>query len=489
MTVLYLVLGFLVPALFGFFLVSLLLPTRSGFGSWVLRLSLSWGVGTGCLSILFFFWMVIFSGGSLLPWVEAVATLALGAVYYRSLGRGPSMTQRQDMAWDEHRAITIMAGGVFMFLLFSAIYVFVVNSAVLPHGRWDAWMIWSLRAKALYYFSDDWHKAFDPSYGWSHAGYPLLLPGSMARVAIHYNKSFSSAIPIFTGFLFTFSVPVLVFSFLYTLRGPTLACVAGAILLSAQMICLQGSSLYADLPLAFFMLAATGSAAMALEGEGDQTGTWALAGLCAGLAAWTKNEGMLFLVVIMTAVMAVSWYKRGFGRAWKRLARMAIGVTAPVITIAAFKIILPAHNYLVSGNTPETVMAKIFDMDRHLFVIVGIIYEIAHYGGVGAAGVPIPAPGLALVFLAAWGASERVWRREVILVMTLTILAMLAGYIMVYIISPMGLHYQFTTTVARLLTHIWPLFVMLVMLAAKGNEGVAARGGDINLLENGVADG
>ncbi|MDH5508831.1 MAG: hypothetical protein OEZ32_00580 [Nitrospinota bacterium] len=464
--------------------------------SLIIRLSMGWGVGTGLLSILFFFWMTIFQSSSLLPMVEAAVTLALGIFYFRSRGKWAPLPGAHSPATQESRAITLFAGVVSLFLLASAVYVFLVNLAILPHGRWDAWMIWSLRAKALSYFHDDWRMAFDPSYGWTHAGYPLLLPASMARVAIHYNlsgclpmKVFEPIIPAITSFLFTFSVPALVFSFIFHLRGAALALAASAMLLSAQMICLQGSSLYADLPLAFYMLAAVGLAAIAMEGKKENGRTWALAGFCAGLAAWTKNEGMLFVLALIWAVVCASWLKGGFRRALPRLGMLALGLAPPVFTIIAFKIAIPAHNYLISANTVEMILAKALDPDRYLFILFGMVYEIFHYGGVIFAGYTLPAPALALMFLAAWGTRERALRQEPVMMIMLSLTAMLIGYTAVYIITPMGLQYQFTTSVARLITQVWPIFVMLVTLAARHGDGEGSAAAFTELADNGGEDG
>jgi len=267
----------------------------------------------------------------------------------------------------------------------------------------------------------------------------------------------------------------MVFSFIYSLRGAALGLAAGAALLSAETVYILGSWLYADLPLTFYITASVGLSAIAAEKPDRAAGTWVLAGLCAGFAAWTKNEGMLFLVVIVVAVGAVTLVRRGWRLAARRLGMMGVGIAAPAITLLMFKLAIPSQNFLMRSNSTEKILASLTDPERYLSIFIGVTYEIFHYGGFVVAGIPLSAPALALIFVAAWGARQGALRQEAVLITLFCLVGMLAGYSTVYLLSPLDIDFQILTTVSRLLTHIWPMFVLCVMLAGvPGRENIGA---------------
>ena len=50
-----------------------------------------------------------------------------------------------------------------------------------PQGNWDAWSIWSLRARFLAAPGHLPHRAWSPALSWTHPEYPLLVSGFIAR--------------------------------------------------------------------------------------------------------------------------------------------------------------------------------------------------------------------------------------------------------------------------------------------------------------------
>ncbi|MDH5508829.1 MAG: hypothetical protein OEZ32_00570 [Nitrospinota bacterium] len=438
--------------------------------SFLVRLSLGWGVGVGCFSILLFFLMISPINPRFLPWIEVAAAGCLVAAYFLSIrGRGG---YDEDFSAPSRRQgwIALMAGVVFIIVMAAAAYVFAAKVAITPEGEWDAWMTWNLRAKAFYYFQDNWDKPINYIYGWTHLDYPLLLPLSVTRLWMLSQSASHSIEPIIIAFLFTFSLPLMVFSFICSLRGAALGLAAGGALLSAETVYLLGGWLYADLPLTFYITASVGLAAMATEKPERAGRTWALAGLCAGLAAWTKNEGMLFLVVIIGAVGAVTLARSGWRQAARRLGMIGVGIAAPTITLIAFKLAIPSQNFLIRSNSLERILDSLTDPERYASIVIGVTYEIFHYGGFVVAGNHFSAPVLALIFLAAWGPRKGSMRLEAIQISLVCLAAMLAGYSTVYLLSPLDINFQILTTVSRLLTHVWPLFLLCVMLAASRDQ-------------------
>jgi len=77
------------------------------------------------------------------------------------------------------------------------------------------------------------------------------------------------------------------------LRGAVPGVLAGLCLMGVPAVLTEVPSQYADVPLACFM---AGAALFAL------LDCPAMAGVLAGFAAWTKDEGLLFLAILFAAI-------------------------------------------------------------------------------------------------------------------------------------------------------------------------------------------
>jgi len=132
--------------------------------------------GVAVPSIVYITWR--FSGGSVDAYRTAdpvlwliVLTAGTLAVPRRSGARAAAAFGRGTIG------LAIVAG------LLCVIYLPVVREHLraTPHGAWDAWAIWNLRARFLAGPGDAWRAAFDDALAWSHTDYPLLLPATVAR--------------------------------------------------------------------------------------------------------------------------------------------------------------------------------------------------------------------------------------------------------------------------------------------------------------------
>ena len=95
---------------------------------------------------------------------------------------------------------------LFCLILFSSMFFF--NS--LRWGKWDAWAIWSLHAKFLY-FDDQFVNLFTNNIEWTHPDYPLMLPSIIASIW----KSIgivSPMVPLFISYFTSLSLLLLVLS-------------------------------------------------------------------------------------------------------------------------------------------------------------------------------------------------------------------------------------------------------------------------------------
>jgi hypothetical protein len=201
-----------------------------------------------------------------------------------------------------------------------------------------------------------------------------------------------------------------------------------------------------DVPMGFFILVAVSFLAMSREKRDSAPLLWT-AGAAAGLAGWTKNEGALLLVVVLT--VAVFTTPR-----FRALLHVAAGTALPALVLVLFKLRLAPPSDLVDPRGPAAIAEKLADSTRWLTVFHQMSKLLLAWGG--------DAPGGALGILAlAIVLSVRPDRRSVArstfgLGM---VVAMLAGFALVYVVTPHPLDWQIATSFERLFTQLWPTVV------------------------------
>jgi len=185
------------------------------------------------------------------------------------------------------------------------------------HG-WDAWRIWSFRAKVLFvergfpadFFSSDWA---------GFPGYPLGIPFVEAFLA--------QAIGFWHGPAVKMLFPLFYVALLWTAyalvrnRSGRRAALIGLLLLApAPLLVHHGTVAYMDLPLSFFLLAAVFYGTR--WRESGSRGDLLLAALHAGFLPQIKNEG-LPLYIVLTA-----WFVWSARRERGLLRKAALWLTA-----------------------------------------------------------------------------------------------------------------------------------------------------------------
>ncbi len=288
--------AYLTPWLIGLALVRWVLPLRSFPVGFFLQGALAVGIGFGLTSLFLFLWLLGF--GQFHPLYQFFeSALALGSLIlliHPRFGRRPSPAperQRPTHPFIEKR----FQLGFFLFL-FSALILMTLVTLHAPHGDWDAWAIWNLRARFLFRAGPAWKEAFSPLLTWSHPDYPLLLPLSVARCWFYLGRE-GLWVPAFLAVLFSLSVTVLLITSLALLRSMSQGYWGGILLLSTLSFLTHGASQYADLPLSFFFLAVFVLWLFSQRSPSPRKTMWALCGFLAGLSAWTKNEGLLFVAL------------------------------------------------------------------------------------------------------------------------------------------------------------------------------------------------
>jgi len=320
-----------------------------------------------------------------------------------------------------------------------------------PHGEWDAWAIWNQHARFLFRGGEEWRSMLD--IDWSHPDYPLLLPASVARVWAYAGRETTLG-PALIAMVFGVASVTIVMTALDV--GRRRAWIAGALLLGAGAFLGQVPSQRADVPLACFMVAtlavACGPTGL-LTGRARPQMAALVAGATSAMAAWTKNEGLAFavLLLLLVAIMAV---RRGAGR---QLLWWVAGGVPVLVTIVWFKLALAPSSSLFEGQSLGIYADRLLDLDRHLAVATLMAGHL-DWGAPFAVAV-IPLVGLTAMCLA-------IGRSGVAMRLTLAVVGlMFVTYYTVYLTTPFDLTWHVSTSFDRLLAQLWPPLVLAVFRA------------------------
>jgi hypothetical protein len=317
--------------------------------------------------------------------------------------------------------------------------------AITPHGEWDAWAIWNLRARAVLRGAPDWASVFSPAIAWSHVDYPLLLPMTVARLWAYTGQE-SPVIPAAVAMLFFASSLVTVATLVGRWRGWPAGFLAGMALIVPRTFVFQGSCQCADIPIAFFILVAIAFVLIGADAQNPGP-LLVVAGAAAGLSAWTKNEGVLLLMLV-TLVTAVRT------RRLRALLQFAAGAGAPLFAIAMFHFrIAPPPNYLFNTPGGGSISDKLFDPARWTMVTTSVADLLPAWGDVPAGALTVLAVSVVLIAGPDWPSLRRAaWG-------LLMVTAMFAGYSTFYVITPLPLAWQIATSFDRLVAQLWPALV------------------------------
>ncbi|HEY2981395.1 MAG TPA: glycosyltransferase family 39 protein, partial [Anaerolineales bacterium] len=345
-------------------------------------------------------------------------------------------------------------------LIFSALVFFNLNKAR-PQGAFDAWSIWNRAARFIYRDTENWRATVSPELYWgNHADYPLLIPLNVAW-AWQAVGGETQRVPMAQSGLFLFACIGLMFASVAYQRTLGQASLAALVLMGVPVFLTIGSGLISDIPLTYYMLAAC--VLLYFYFNTGRPSWLMLAGLMAGLGAWTKNEGLLFVVVSLP-VVALASRKDGL----IPLRTYLLGLAIPMAVVIYFKLALaPANDLFPAGG--GDVLGKITDPSRYWIVLKALGMQALSFAAW---------PFSIFIQLAIYAfivrlAPPRDARQGMQAVGAILLLQML-GYCAIYILTPHDLEWQLGTTINRLFLHLFPSALFLYFCSVTVPEQIFA---------------
>lgn len=467
-----LLLSIFIPLLLGFVLISFLWPDQRPFHYFILKGSIATGLGVGFFSIIFFVWLLVLgTGKDFIIFDKALFVLLIISLFYAFKKQQHSLSvEIQDKLFFKPEINRILRILFCLALVFSLI-AFISISLRHPHGGRDAWIVWNMRARFIFRSGEYWQNAFSSLLDWTQPDYPLLVPLSIVHGWVNIGSE-TLVIPVILAMLFTFSTVLLLLSSLVILRSETQGLLAGLILLGTTFFIRDGATQYADVPLGFFFLLT-----MVLLAFYDRTAPKGhallfFAGMTAGFSAWTKNEGLLFLISIIAARSLVIIQMKGWKTFSKEMITFLTGLMPVLFVDIYFKIFIAPPNDILSAQGLTATFSKLTDPDRYFLIMKEYIIS-----GIGFTRCGLP---LLATYLFLSGTNREARDKTIVKTVPIALVLMLAGYFFVYLITPKDLIWQLKTSLPRLFLQLWPSFIFFFFMLVNTPEQVLSKNSGIN---------
>lgn len=422
----------------------LLQPARRAGASRACTVALAIGLGLGLASCTFYLALLLFNGARAGVIATDLVFLAGALWVWRHTGTysvpaSPPLSARERLL-----VAALLANAA------AAATSFLANTLDAPHGDWDAWATWNLRARWLAGSGHAWHDAFaKPNI---HGHYPLLLPGTLARLWTYAGAN-DVAVPAFVAAAYAGALTLLLYAGLSTLRGRTQAIIGALCLLGTPVLLRIAPWQYADLPLAFNLLAVV--TLLAIYDQEPARG-WPLltvAGSATGLLAWTKNEGLMIGLGILAVRAVLLMVRRA--PPWRTATWFGAGLLAPLLILIHFKLVYAPLSPQLTQRS-ESMMTKLATPERYTLIAQAAGYALARSVG------PL------LLALAAYAlllgrTSDHRARSSAIGVAAITAFAVF-GYGFNYVVARPDLTWLLSHSIDRLLLQVWPSILLAFFL-------------------------
>jgi hypothetical protein len=427
----------------------------------LIKLGLGTGLGLGLTSMLYFLSLLIFNVQSGFLVIQLIL-LALGlALAWTNRLQNPIFPFPEKITVTRLQKLLLSAFGL---LIVISIGSYFVHALMNPHGGFDAWMIYNRTARFFYRGGADWLTAFSPQIYWQfHADYPLFLSLNVAG-AWNTLGSESMRAPQAHGAYMLFGIIFLLMGAVAFTRTTGQSLLAGLVLLGTPVFVYEGPREAADLTLSFFVLATV--ILFFLYQRKQKPILVTLAGFASGLAAWTKNEGLLFVLAVCLACAFIAFQLRNL----KILIPFGLGLAFPGAVILYFKLFLAPSNDLFANTNQPSLLQLLTDMDRYRLIFSEFIDHIVWFGR-----SHISILALLLVYMLIVRLAPRASDHTAYLACASILAVQFFGYFAIYLVTPHDLDWHLRTSLGRLIMQLYPAALFLFFASLSDPETVFAK--------------
>ncbi len=395
--------------------------------------------GVALCSGLYWLWIVLLRATGLPYLAVELAAVVVAMWMLRSTLRGDGDALPRSW-W------LILPGAMLILLLIAA----AVQNHVDSFGGQDAWYIWNVKARFLYHAQENWTLTFDKVAG--HRDYPLLLPITVARAWCYVGDD-GPVGPRTVSIVFFVLWVTTIFTGAVKLRDVRAAIVGLMMFVMMPWVLRDAVCQYADIPVSAYMSGALLATVIAWEQPGQPRRWLILAGLLAAAAAWTKNEGAAFCVILLlvgTACLLISRTRRS------SLPWLWAGAAGVLIVLLWMKLGYAPRSIQLQAPDSESRWAALLDPQRQAQLWRAFKFAALHHVG-GSLWL------IALLWLllrgVRMGATAAMW--------LLVLLGQAAVCGLVYLLTPYDIGWQLSTSFTRVVGQIWPMMALLPVVLAR----------------------
>lgn len=445
--------GMILPLILGWSIVKIILAKKN-FLAFLEKFALSYMIGIGLLSLLMFILSLLHIAFTFfnitLSLMISILLCLLFEVKKSGLPVHFSQKRGEPLKFFDK---TLISAIIFVF-----IYVFF-RSIITPLEAFDSWAIYGFKAKVFYlaqtvptsFFMD-----FTKSY--THFDYPLSLPLIESWIYICLGSWNDQLVKIIFPFFFL-SLIIIFYCNLKKFTGRKIALLATLLLVTIPYFINFVKTGYADLPFAVYYLISVVYLIRGLR-EGDKYLLY-ISSISCGLAAWTKNEGLVISLSNTAIFFGLLLIQRKLNRRNLLLFLQYIFIIFLIISPwFCFKSFLHLSNDIINRNT--LTIANIFDNLNRLPAILDCIGENMFVFK-------------SLFLFKSW---NLIWPLSAIILffnfkkmfkfpfwpVAISLFLYMGIWILMYIITPRDINWHLATSADRLLVGITPLVLFLDVL-------------------------
>lgn len=427
--------------------------------------------GLGLVSLQMFLYSLVGIGFGFLPVAAPWAVLSAFLIYKgRKASAGDLEVKPAPAGFDRYSL------PFFIVIAVQLSYSFIYAQA-LPVSGWDSWAIWFLKAK-VFFIEGSVPAGFlaDPSFGYSHPDYPLMIPLAVSWIYTVIGVADDSIARLIYPLQYG-ALLALFYYFVKAASGVRTALVFTALLSLVPILVMHASGLpvkvgglytgdyagYADLALSVSFMASASFIYLYLRD--GKTSQFLCAVLFLSIGAWTKNEGLTFAMI----GLLILWI--GSLRSGKKAGYLIAASIAVFAIFAAPWAVYKAGLGIGSEYAGRAGLAVSFGGLTRLPVIIRYLARELFL-----------LTGLFSFTWWLWMAGSLINIRGQIKlpILSLNVLALgqLGVYVFVYMITPADLEWHLQTSLDRLSLQLLPLFLMVSALNFSALFGEGGRGGE-----------